>query len=109
MSVEDGVLRIRCKAQSVEHGAIRGQHRAQSKGSGAIRKSGKAPSVEHRVTGAGAELSGEPGAIRENHRKGAKCQSTERSVDRRGEPSNERGAIRERGRRRAREVEQSTT
>jgi hypothetical protein len=28
--------------------------------------------------------------------RGAKCQSTEKSVDRRGEPSTERGAIRER-------------
>jgi len=35
------------------------------------------------------------GEIRERH-KGAKCQRTEQSVDRHGEPSVERGAIRER-------------
>ena len=58
--------------------------------------SGTEQSVAVRDSGVGN------GAIRERHT-GAKCQSTERSVDRHGGPSVERGAIR--GRRRVQGVE----
>jgi len=88
-----GYVRIRCQAPSVEHGGIREQHRAQSEGQGDIPEPHKTPSVEHRAIcvrcgtqGLGAERS-------VSQRQGAKCQRTEQSVDRHGEPSVERGAI----------------
>jgi len=75
---------------------------AQSEECGAIRNRNRASSVGHRVICGGAELRVEHGAIRDSTQ-GAKCQSTERSVDRHGGPSVEHGAIR--GRRGAGSVE----
>jgi hypothetical protein len=69
--------------------------RARRKASGAIREPDKASSVGHRVICGGAELRTGHGAIHARTT-GAKRQSTEQSVDRRGGPGGERGAIRER-------------
>lgn len=66
---------------------------ARSEESGAIRDQRGASGVGHRVICDGAGLSVEHGEIRESTQ-GAKCQSTERSVDRHGGPSVEYGAIR---------------
>jgi len=71
--------------------------RARRKASGAIREPDKASSVEHRVICGGAELRTGHGEIHARATD-AKRQSTEKSVDRRGEPSTEIGAIRERSR-----------
>jgi hypothetical protein len=84
------------KVLSTEQSAV--NTGAQSGESGAIRTQHRASSVGHRVICDGAGLSVEHGEIRESTQ-GAKCQSTERSVDRHGGPSVEHGAIR--GRRKA--------
>jgi len=63
--------------------------------SGAIRKPDKASSIEHRAICDGAELRTGHGEIHARA-KGAKRQSTEQSVDRRGGSRGDRGAIRER-------------
>jgi hypothetical protein len=81
------------KVLSTERSAI--NTGAQSNESGAIRNRNGASSVGHRVICDGAGLRVEHGAIRDTAQ-GAKCQSTEQSVDRHGGPSVEHGAIRER-------------
>jgi len=83
------------KVLSTEQSAV--GTRAQSEEGGVIRSQYEASSVGHRVICGGAELSVEHGEIRDPAQ-GAKCQSTERSVDRHGGPSVEHGAIRERRR-----------
>jgi hypothetical protein len=81
------------KLQSVEHGGIRDQHGAKSEERGDIRDRNESPSVEHGEIHGRSELkvlNTERSVI---STQGAKCQSTEQSVDRHGESGTEQGAI----------------